>query len=133
MRTTCRRPKSPKRDMPTDQDLTDHVNKLPRHEEHWGRQEEESFRGSEIQMLGKMRDGFLQARHGLLDALEMECFPIAPRDIMERIDRCDSMLLCIRHGEADGEAAHFGVDLSPGGTCSTMMASCWPVVSSPSL
>ena len=82
--------------MSTNQDLTDHLNKLPRHEEHWGRQEEESFRGSAIQMLGKVRDGFLQARHGLLDVLELEGFPIAPRDLMERIDRCDSLLLRIR-------------------------------------
>src|SRR5690348_18480426 len=115
MRIPCRKPKSPKRYLLTIQDLTDHLNQLPRHEERWRRQEEESFRGSEIQMLRKVRDGFLQARHGLLDALEMEGFTIAPRDIMEHIDRCDSLLLCIRHGGADGEAAHFGVDLAPGG------------------
>src|SRR5258706_16160156 len=115
MRITCRRPKSPKRYILTNQDLTDHVNKLPRHEERWGRQEEESFRGSEIQMLGKVRDGFLQARYGLVDALELECFAIAPRDITEHIDRCDGRLLCSRRGEADGEAEHFGVDLSPRG------------------
>src|SRR5579859_2590893 len=103
MRITCRRSKSPKSYLLTNQDLTDHLHKLPRHEEYWGRQEEESFRGSEINMLRNVRDGFLQARHGLLDALEMECFPIAPRDIMEHIDRSDSLLLCIRHREADGE------------------------------
>src|SRR5258708_39112953 len=107
MQITCRRPKSPKSYILTIQDLTDHLNKLPRHEECWGRQEEESFRGSAIQMLRKVRDGFLQVRHGLLDALEMECFLIAARDIMERIDRCDGRLLCRRRGEADGEKAHF--------------------------
>jgi hypothetical protein len=101
--------------MLTNQDLTNHLNKLPRHEERWGRQEEESFRGSAIHLLRKVRDSFLQARHGLLDALEMECFPIVLRDIMERIDRCDGRLLCSRHGEADRQAAHLGVDLSPGG------------------
>src|SRR5260370_25589281 len=57
-----------------------------------------------------MRDRFSQGCYRLVDALEMEGFLIAMRDVMEHRDGAWRLLLCIKQGEG----AQGDVDRAPG-------------------
>ena len=61
-------------------------------------------------MLRQVRDRFSQGCYRLVDALEMERFLIAMRDVMEHRDAAWRLLLCIKQGEG----AQGDVDRAPG-------------------
>ena len=61
-------------------------------------------------MLGNVRDRFSQGCYRLVDALEMEGFLIAVRDVMQHRGGAWRLLLCIKQGEG----AQGDVDRAPG-------------------
>jgi hypothetical protein len=117
MHTVGSKPKSQKGDILAIEDLADHVHQLLGHEEHRRWQKEDPLRGGDIKLLRQVRDGFSQGWHCLVDALEMERFLIAVRDLMEHRDGADSLLLYIKQGEgAQGDVGCApGRQLEPSG------------------